>query len=467
MICAVANSLWLAGCLPELMRFRRAIHRVREEQEQILRRLLHCESDFAKQHDFSLLKTVRDYQHAVPLRRYEDFEPWIDRIAAGEENVLTTEPVTLLQPTSGSSGATKLIPYTASLQREFQRGIRAWIADLFLHDPRLMFGPAYWSVSPPTAPLKTKGGIPIGFDDDSAYVGGWQRRIVQAVTVTKPTKDVRLISIWNPTFLSADVDAPNLRLISCWADANAAAPAAHLAKRFPHARIQPKGLIATEGFVSLPLSGAEGSALAVRSHFLEFIPVGGDTPLLADELEAGEQYAVVISTGGGLYRYQLDDVIEVVGRIGQCPLIRFVGRQGLVSDWFGEKLNEAFVAGVLREALGTSPAFAMLACDTDIRAYVLYIDGAIPDIDIDGLLRRNFHYDYARLLGQLQPLRVVQVPRAGEIYREFCVRSGQKMGDIKPLAIDKRNVWSRVFSPSPSVPSVVERMTTEGTEGTE
>ncbi|HEY8180673.1 MAG TPA: GH3 auxin-responsive promoter family protein, partial [Thermoanaerobaculia bacterium] len=167
MICGLANSLWLAGCLPELARFRRATKRVREEQQKILFRLLCGESDFAKQHDFALIKTVHDYQQAVPLRRYEDFLPWIDRITAGEKNVLTPERVNLFEPTSGSSGATKLIPYTASLQREFQRGIRAWIADLFLHDPQLMFGQAYWSVSPPVARRKTIGGIPIGFDDDS------------------------------------------------------------------------------------------------------------------------------------------------------------------------------------------------------------------------------------------------------------------------------------------------------------
>src|SRR5207302_3642982 len=113
-ICTLANSLWLAGCLPELARFRRATNRVREEQEKILSRLLRGESDFAKQHDFSLIKTVQDYQQAVPLRRYEDYQPWIDRIAAGEKNVLTTDPVELLEPTSGSSAATKLIPYTAS-----------------------------------------------------------------------------------------------------------------------------------------------------------------------------------------------------------------------------------------------------------------------------------------------------------------------------------------------------------------
>jgi len=418
LICSLANSAWLAGCLPELARFRRGIRNVREEQEKILRRLVPS------------AKNVQHYREYFPLN----------------DDIHIPGDVKLMQPTSGSTAATKLIPYNASLQREFQRGIRAWIADLFVDDPRLMTGPAYWSVSPSNG---TKGKI--GFDDDSAYVGGWQRHLVQQVMLTTReqlirARDLRLISVWNPTFLSILIDGldtealwPNLRLISCWTDANAAAPAARLARLFPRARIQGKGLIATEGFISFPLAGYEGSALAIRSHFLEFIPVGSETALLAHELDRGQAYEVVITTGGGLRRYRLNDVIEVVGRVEQCPLIRFVGRQ-FVSDWFGEKLSEAFAATVLREELRTT-SFAMLACDPEIPAYVLYIDGQAPEKiaeRIEKRLRENFHYDYARFLGQLQELRVAHVPRAGEIYQQFCVRNGQKAGDVKPLALERR-----------------------------
>jgi hypothetical protein len=467
LICSLANGFWLAGCLPELARFRRA--NVEESQRDILQRLLitNAHTAFGEQHAFSCIKTIYDYQQRIPLRTYEDFEPWIDRIAGGEPNVLTHEPVKLFEPTSGSSGATKLIPYTDSLQREFQRGIRPWIADLFLNHSELMNGQAYWSVSPACRTGFSPSKIPIGFDDDSAYVGGWQRRLVRAVTVRNlddNTRNVRLISVWNPTFLSLLVKDrpteslfPNLRLISCWTDANAAGPAAQLARLFPQAKIQGKGLIATEGFISFPMSGYEGAALAIRSHFLEFIPLGSEKALLAHQLDRGQQYAVVISTGGGLYRYQLNDVIEVVGHIGPCPLIRFIGRQNYVSDWFGEKLNEAYVSGVLRETFeefAIAPSFAMLACDTHIPAYVLYVDGEIRDgviAKIESRLRRCFHYDYARRLGQLQPLQIFRAERAAEVYQQVCVRNGQKAGDVKPPALDRRNGWSHIFPASTSL----------------
>jgi len=481
-ICSVANSLWLAGCLPELARFRRAITRVREEQEAVLRHLLRANADteFGRDHGFASIRTVREFKERVPLRRYEDFQPWIDCVAGGSQNVLTREAVRVLQPTSGSSGASKLIPYTPSLQRQFQRGIRPWIADLFLHRPELMSGQAYWSVSPATMKnRRSVGGIPIGFDDDVSYVGAWQRRLVDAVMAVPSSlrevsdinefrertlqalirsKDLRLISVWNPTFLSlliSDVTTtdlwPHLKVISCWTDANAAGPAANLRKLFPHVEIQPKGLISTEAFISFPLTGHDGAALAVRSHFLEFIPVDDDVPRLAHELEEGRQYSVVVTTGGGLYRYQTDDVVEVVGRIRRCPLIRFVGRGRFVSDWFGEKLNEAHVGEVLRAtfaSFGITPAFAMLAFDET--SYVLYIDTEEPDLDpvvsrIETELRRNFHYDYARLLGQLGPLRALRVNRGAETYLTAAIAAGQRAGDVKPVALDRAGGWSGRF----------------------
>ena len=119
---------------------------------------------------------------------------------------------------------------------------------------------------------------------------------------------------------------PNLALVSCWTDAAAGYFAGHLARLVPHAEIQPKGLIATEGFVSLPLVGQDGAGLAVRSHFFEFLESDAAGPRLAQELERGGRYRVVLTTGGGLYRYDLGDEVEVTGFAGECPLLRFQRR---------------------------------------------------------------------------------------------------------------------------------------------
>src|SRR4029079_10573653 len=161
------------------------------------------------------------YQRRVPLSDYDDYRAPVARIAEGETRVLTSEPVRLFEPTSGSSSAAKWIPYTASLQQEFQRGIRAWVADAFLHDADLLHGPGYWAVSPAHGREEvTPSGIAVGFADDSEYVGGFQQRLVRSVMAVPSSvrrspnmeafwyttlrylvvrSDLRLISVWNPS----------------------------------------------------------------------------------------------------------------------------------------------------------------------------------------------------------------------------------------------------------------------------
>ena len=56
--------------------------------------------------------------------------------------------------------------------------------------------------------------------------------------------------------------------------------------------------------------------------------------VLAHELELNKQYEVVLTTSGGLYRYKLRDIIEVMGFDEGVPLFRFVGKAGYISDLF-------------------------------------------------------------------------------------------------------------------------------------
>jgi hypothetical protein len=219
---------------------------------------------------------------------------------------------------------------------------------------------------------------------------------------------------------------------------------------FPHVRLQGKGLLATEAFVSAPLTGVPegGSALSVNSHFFEFIDEAGEARL-AHQIQRGKTYSVVITTGGGFYRYQLHDVVEVVGHWKQIPCIRFVGKEDHISDWFGEKLEERFVANVLERvfaAHGISPAFAMLAPeDRDGFHYVLYIESndCVDNLakDLDDALRANFHYDYCRRLGQLGAVQIVNVRRGAERYLHACQARGQKLGNIKSSVLQKTTGW--------------------------
>jgi hypothetical protein len=213
--------------------------------------------------------------------------------------------------------------------------------------------------------------------------------------------------------------------------------------------LQPKGLLATEAFVSLPWAGHPGAVLATTAHFFEFLTDSGE-PRLAHQLERGGTYEVVVTTGGGFYRYRLHDLVEVVGFAGQAPCLRFVGKTDQVSDWFGEKLNERFVAGVLERLFDRHrlrPRFAMVAPEPVEGAlrYVLYLEtaqaGSVPSEDLDRALCENFHYAYCRRLGQLAPPRVAPVTDGAERYLRACRRQGQKLGNVKPAALHKATHW--------------------------
>ena len=539
---AFANGLWYLSCRREARALRRALSDVAETQERLLLATLKRNEDteYGRRHDFAAIRSASEYRERAPLTDYGDYAEAVERIGAGEKNVLTREEALLLEPTSGSTRATKLIPYTTSLKNEFARGIAAWVWDLFSHDPHLMLGPAYWSITPAVfREQRTPGGIPIGFEEDTEYLGGLGTLLSSIMVVPSEVRQIEdiesfryvtllfllrarslaLISVWNPTFLTLlmsrlsgwhlrlahDLETgslspptpvpegvrlsalntpaprraaelrtafrsggepatihsslwPRLRLLSCWDDGHAALHAPEAARLFPQARVQGKGLLATECIVSLPLVGQPGAVLALRSHFLEFTPHGseGET-LLAHELEEGSRYSVVVTTGGGLYRYEMGDVVEVTGRLEACPLLRFLGKEDLVSDRFGEKLNERHVREALRGALARhapDARFAMLAFEEESSSYTLFIEAegvrettllSLADY-IEGELRENHHYRYCRDLGQLGDLRVFRVQHgAAETHQAVCRSGGQRAGDVKPAALHVMSDWSRRF----------------------
>ncbi|MBN1695102.1 GH3 auxin-responsive promoter family protein [candidate division WOR-3 bacterium] len=238
-----------------------------------------------------------------------------------------------------------------------------------------------------------------------------------------------------------------LNLISCWADGPSEMFITEIRENFPGVEIQGKGLLATEGIVSIPFTGFPGSVLAVRSHFYEFIDLANGEILTLGNIKRGKHYSVVMTTSGGLYRYRLNDVVEAIGKIKNTPLIKFCGKQDLISDYFGEKLNEFFVRKTVKNALNKlkiRPEFLLFApCDNKNFNYILYIKGKIKSEKIKGLeeilennLRKNFHYNYARNLGQLSKPKVVlinHIENPREIYMNFLINEGRKLGVIKPF----------------------------------
>ncbi len=408
---------------------------------------------YGRRYGFFNVKSIADFQKNVPITTYEDYLPYIEKIKNGGQNILTKEPVLLLEPSSGSTSARKLIPYTKGLKKEFSSAIFKWLWDLNKNFPCLKYGQMYFSITPQAT---QNNGI-IGFNSDEEYIGGILGKLiakkicvpnkVKSITdmdefwnVTadyiKRAKNLRFVSVWNPTFLMIMLEKakmtakelfPNLEVISCWADGNSEPYAKKLQKTFPNVYIQPKGLLATEGIMTIPIEGM-GKRLT-DAHFFEFIDKNGDIRL-RDDLEVGEEYQIILTTSGGLYRYNIGDIVCYKGN----ACLDFICKSGNVSDYFGEKLNEVHVRKVI-----AGNGFRLLVPDEN--NYILYTESEVNMDKIDLELRENFHYDYCRKLGQLKkPVQII-VKNGEQQYIENCLRFGMRLGDIKPAYLSNRKGW--------------------------
>ena len=451
-------------------------------------------------YNFASISTMQMYQEMVPLINYQEIEKYVDSISRGEEDILFTGSAVSFEITGGSTGGSKLIPYTQKSFRDFQRAILPYLESTFT---TYQINPknAYWAISPAVRTVqKTKSGVLIGVSD-SDYLGleenhesiipSWVAELKDIKSWKIATlywlisaKSLEFISIWSPTFLlillesineyeielrdlfknggeisghkvSSDIGTlerflnycksrnskvlwSNLRLISLWQDGSSATYAKKLKKIFPTVHFESKGLLSTEGIVSIPDNGIP--VLSANSGFYEFITIDNEV-LFSHQLKDGEEYEVVLTTNGGLYRYCTGDIVLCEGYRDEKPILRFRYRKGTLSDMVGEKLTESFVSNVLEDISG----FAMMVPHTDSLNYTLVIEknSEVSKDIIEEKLFKNPQYCYARELGQLKELKIIEMQNPMKVYIDKMVSEGKRIGDIKIPSLSKNDRWLR------------------------
>lgn len=399
----------------------------------------------------------------VPVVDWEALRPWVERMERGEAGVLVPGRVDLFEPTSGSTGRPKRVPYPRALRRSFTRMLALHAHDLLARGPRFRTGRLYFSVSPDLGERETTpGGARVGTEDDRDYLAGLGRWLWAPFWVSPPgvkriadpeafwrtvatwlaaERRLEAVSVWSPTFFQVLLDWlrahgegearagdwralwPELKLVSCWDRAGSAAPAARLRRELEGVLVQGKGLLATEGPVTVPRLG-EPDAPLVDEVVVELEDSVGVRPLV-DAVE-GETYRLVLSTRGGLLRYRLGDEVRVEGRAGRTPSFHLVGR-GETVDLVGEKLHERAVAEAVA-ALGLS-GFVALVGRGDHYALVVDRLDRPPDRLVEAMeaaLQAGVHYRRARRLGQLGGVRVVVAPGVGDAELAAGRWGGQK-----------------------------------------
>jgi hypothetical protein len=138
---------------------------------------------------------------------------------------------------------------------------------------------------------------------------------------------------------------PELKLIACWLGGSVGIQAHKLSAFYGDLPIRDLGYMASEAHITLPYQDNTPSGiLAVQTNYYEFIPEevhGTQDPsvLSCDEIERGKRYAVLLTTSSGLYRYDINDIVEVTGFYHRTPLLAFIRKGEDMTNVTGEKMH--------------------------------------------------------------------------------------------------------------------------------
>jgi hypothetical protein len=460
------------------------------------------ETVFGQEHGFQHIHTVEEFRERVPVRAYEEFEPYIARIKRGEKRILTQEDPELFGRTSGTTREPKFIPITPAFYEEFSKMQKMWQRKL-LADHRRMARGKILSVMGAEIDGYTECGIPFGAMSGHSYRMQYPltQRMYAAPYEVMCLKDfeakyylilrlgfeqnVTTIAALNPSTIlllmkklnthapelgkdiadgtiRSDLNIPSrlrrqlesrlrpnrrrgrevealirrggaikgtdvwkeLAVITTWQGGSAGFFINQFPIYFPGIPIRDMGLIATEGYVSIPLwSNTPKGLLGITGHFFEFFEVCQDgsrssQPLGCEEVEAGKNYYVALTTSGGLYRYDICDIVEVVEFYNKTPVIVFKQKGGNIVSITGEKLTEAQVTTAMKQAAAALPSpvegFVLVLQLGEPPSYSLFVE--TPERD-ERLLQR--------LLAQFEhELRRQNIEYAGK-------RDSQRLGEPK------------------------------------
>ena len=436
------------------------------DQENCLKSLIQNgkQTEIGKEMRLQDVQQYKDFKEAVPLRDYEQFRPYIDRIIQGKHNVLWKGRPLYFAKTSGTTSGVKYIPITKdSVSNHFGTARNAALCyaaekgDTSLFDGKLIF----LSGSPE---LERVGGIPTG------RLSGISNHLIPRYLRGNqlPSYETNCIEDWEEK-LQKIVDETidqNMTLISgippwvqMYFDELIRRKGKSVGEIFPRFNVLIQGGVnfepykaklfesigrkvdcvevfpASEGFFAFQdTQEAEGMLLNTNDGiFYEFIPIKElqkENPLRLPlyEVKSGEQYALVISTNAGLWGYMIGDIVKFVSTNPYRLVV--TGRTKHYISAFGEhvigeevedslqkaaegcnvKIIEFTVAPMVRQDEGKSYHEWLIEFDempSDIETFRGVLD--------HHMRQKNIYYDDLIAGSILQPLVITPIRKNGFI----------------------------------------------------
>jgi len=451
-------------------------------QETVFRQLLDQghNTAFGKAHDFDKIKGYEAFRERVPIRDYESLRPWIERIKAGERDVLWPGRPAYFAKTSGTTSGVKYIPLTRdSLPNHFGTARNA----LFNYYARTGQGDwldgkmIFLSGSPE---METVGGIPTGrlsgivnhqvpswlrTNQLPGYhtncIEAWEEKVEKIVDETLH-QDMRLISgippwvqMYYERLLARSGKQyikelfPNFSMF-VYGGVNFEPYRAKLeqlvGKRIESLETYP----ASEGFIAFQDDPNNRALLlnVASGIFFEFVPAAeifneNPTRLWLKDVEPGVNYALIINNNAGLWGYNIGDTVEFVSL--DPPRILVTGRVKHFISAFGEHvigkeveealLQAAQAHGVRVVEFTVAPQIAPPEGGQPYHEWFIEFDEAPQDpaafataLDI-AMVQQNIYYRDLIEGGILRPLVVRSLRR--DAFRDYMKREGKLGGQNK------------------------------------
>ena len=225
---------------------------------------------------------------------------------------------------------------------------------------------------------------------------------------------------------------PRLELIGCWKGGTVGAHVQHFGEWFDPDGVGAKpvrdwGYLSSEARGSIPLTDeGSGGVLTVATNVYEFVEVAQvedepDDPsswefLGAHEVDSPRDYYVFLTTTGGLYRYDINDVVRIEGFHNETPILTFQRKGRGMTSLTGEKVSDNQVIEAVNSAAAETGVpivhFRALASTQGAR-YVFQVEPQAPISDAQGqtllqaiedkLTSLNIEYEGKRKSQRLEP----------------------------------------------------------------
>lgn len=349
-----------------------------EVQEELLLNLIRTaeQTVIGKQYDFSSVKSYQEFTERVPVSTYEDLEPLIERTRKGEQNVFWSTPIKWFAKSSGTTNAkSKFIPVSTEALENCHYKAGKDLLSLYLNnneESQLFTGKSL-----------RLGGSKQLYEDNNTFFGDLSAILIDNMPIwaefsSTPSNKVSLMSEWEtkiPAIINetihenvtsfAGVPSWMLVLMNKTLEATGKSNLLeiwpnlevyfHGGVSFEPYREQYKKILpssefqyyeiynASEGFFAIQDLNNSSDLLLMLDYgiFYEFIPMDTfGTPeqktIRLSEVELGKNYAIVITTNAGLWRYMVGDTVRFTSL--NPYRIRVSGRTKHHINVFGEEL---------------------------------------------------------------------------------------------------------------------------------